>query len=111
MAAGGGLLRCAVGARHGLGVFPRAGLPNLAARGGYDFAGHYSVSFLNSQIIGDRIKNLVWLTLIGLLVSEPLMDIEGIILAPVLLHYLKVEASQIEARPAEIYTTTRNANP
>ena len=57
--------------------------------------------FLNSKIIGDRIENPVWLTLIGLIVGERLMGISGMILAPVLLHYLKVEASRIEARPAE----------
>jgi len=57
--------------------------------------------FLNSKIIGDRIENPVWLTLIGLIVGERLMGISGMILAPVLLHYVKVEASQIEARPAE----------
>ena len=54
---------------------------------------------LNSKIIGDRIKNPVWLTLIGLIVGERLMGISGMILAPVLLHYLRVEASQIEANP------------
>jgi predicted PurR-regulated permease PerM len=57
--------------------------------------------FLNSKIIGDRIQNPVWLTLIGLIIGERLMGISGMILAPVLLHYLKVEASQIEAQPPE----------
>jgi predicted PurR-regulated permease PerM len=57
--------------------------------------------FLNSKIIGDRIQNPVWLTLIGLIVGERLMGITGMILAPVLLHYIKVEASRIEVcRPA-----------
>lgn len=50
--------------------------------------------FLNSKIIGDRIKNPMWLTLIGLLVGEKLMGIPGMILAPVVLHYIKVEASR-----------------
>ncbi|MBU1565210.1 MAG: AI-2E family transporter [Proteobacteria bacterium] len=49
--------------------------------------------FLNSKIIGDRIKNPMWLTLLGLLLGEKLMGIPGMILAPVLLHYIKVEAS------------------
>lgn len=53
--------------------------------------------FLNSKIVGERIKNPVWLTLIGLIVGERLMGISGMILAPVLLHYIRVEASQIEA--------------
>jgi predicted PurR-regulated permease PerM len=52
--------------------------------------------FLNSKIIGDRIKNPVWLTLIALIVGERLMGIPGMILAPVVLYYLKVEASQTE---------------
>ena len=53
--------------------------------------------FLNSKIIGDRIKNPVWLTLLGLILGEKLMGIPGMILAPVILNYLKVEASKIEA--------------
>jgi predicted PurR-regulated permease PerM len=50
--------------------------------------------FLNSKIIGERIKNPMWLTLIGLVVGEKLMGIPGMILAPVVLHYIKVEASR-----------------
>jgi predicted PurR-regulated permease PerM len=50
--------------------------------------------FLNSKIIGDRIKNPMWLMLIGLVLGEKLMGIPGIILAPVVLHYVKVEASK-----------------
>ena len=55
--------------------------------------------FLNSKIIGDRIKNPVWLTLLGLILGEKLMGIPGLILAPVVLNYLKVEASKIEVSP------------
>jgi predicted PurR-regulated permease PerM len=55
--------------------------------------------FLNSKIIGDRIRNPVWLTLLGLILGEKLMGIPGMILAPVVLNYLKVEASQIEVSP------------
>jgi predicted PurR-regulated permease PerM len=50
--------------------------------------------FLNSKIIGDRIKSPMWLTLIGIVVGEKLMGIPGMILAPVVLHYIKVEASR-----------------
>jgi predicted PurR-regulated permease PerM len=50
--------------------------------------------FLNSKIIGDRIKNPMWLTLIGIVVGEKLMGIPGMVLAPIVLHYIKVEASQ-----------------
>jgi predicted PurR-regulated permease PerM len=52
--------------------------------------------FLNSKIIGDRIKNPVWLTLLGLIIGERLMGIPGMILAPVVLNFIKVEASTIE---------------
>jgi predicted PurR-regulated permease PerM len=57
--------------------------------------------FLNSKIIGDRIKNPVWLTLIALILGERLMGIPGMILAPVILHFLKVEASSIKV-PLEV---------
>ena len=59
--------------------------------------------FLNSKIIGDRIKNPMWLTLIGLVLGEKLMGVPGMILAPVVLHYLKIEASQnkVADAPAE----------
>ena len=50
--------------------------------------------FLNSKIIGDRIKNPMWLTLLGLIIGEKLMGIPGMILAPVILHYVKIEASK-----------------
>ncbi len=53
--------------------------------------------FLNSKIIGDRIKNPMWLTLIGLVVGERLMGLPGMIFAPVVLHYVKVEASRNRA--------------
>lgn len=55
--------------------------------------------FLNSKIIGDRIKNPMWLTLIGLVLGEKLMGVPGMILAPVVLHYIKVEASQNKVSP------------
>jgi len=49
--------------------------------------------FLNSKIIGKRIDSPMCLTLIGLVVGERLMGIPGMILAPVALHYIKLEAS------------------
>jgi predicted PurR-regulated permease PerM len=51
--------------------------------------------FLNSKIIGDRIRNPVWLTLLGLILGEKLMGIPGMILAPVVLNFVKMEASKI----------------
>jgi predicted PurR-regulated permease PerM len=55
--------------------------------------------FLNSKIVGTRINNPVWLTLLGLILAERLMGVPGIILAPVILHFIKVESSQVEVRP------------
>jgi predicted PurR-regulated permease PerM len=51
--------------------------------------------FLNSKIIGDRIKNPVWLTLLALILGERFMGIPGMILAPVVLNYIKVETSRL----------------
>ena len=61
--------------------------------------------FLNSKIIGDRIKNPMWLTLIGIVLGEKLMGIPGMILAPVVLHYIKVEASRNKVNDAGVKTT------
>jgi predicted PurR-regulated permease PerM len=55
--------------------------------------------FLNSKIIGDRIRNPIWLTFFGLIVGEKLMGIPGMILAPVVLNYLRVEMSKVEVSP------------
>jgi predicted PurR-regulated permease PerM len=52
--------------------------------------------FLNSKIIGHRIHNPVWLTLLAIVVGERLMGVPGVILAPVLLHYLKTETALIQ---------------
>ena len=54
---------------------------------------HKAEYFLNSKIIGDRIKNPMWLTLLGLVIGETLMGIPDMILAPVIFYYIKVEAS------------------
>ncbi len=51
--------------------------------------------FLNSKIVGDRIDNPLWLTLLGLIIGERLMGVPGMILAPVVLNYLKLETSII----------------
>ena len=55
--------------------------------------------FLNSKIIGDRIKNPIWLTMLGLILGERLMGLPGMILAPVILNFLKVEASKFQVAP------------
>ena len=56
--------------------------------------------FLNSKIIGSRIRNPVWLTLIALIIGERLMGIPGLILAPVVLNYLRVGMLTVEVSPA-----------
>jgi predicted PurR-regulated permease PerM len=58
--------------------------------------------FLNSKIIGDRIRNPMWLTLVALVLGEELMGIPGLILAPVVLHYIKVEASRNKVKEAPV---------
>jgi predicted PurR-regulated permease PerM len=56
--------------------------------------------FLNSKIVGARIRNPIWLTLIGLIIGEKLMGVPGMILSPVILNYLRVEMSKIEVARA-----------
>ncbi|HOX59500.1 MAG TPA: AI-2E family transporter [Candidatus Paceibacterota bacterium] len=57
--------------------------------------------FLNSKIIGHRIRNPFWLTLLALIVGERLMGVPGMILAPIVLNYLKREASIVEVGDQE----------
>jgi predicted PurR-regulated permease PerM len=56
--------------------------------------------FLNSKIVGWRIHNPLWLTLLALIVGERLLGVPGMILAPVILNYIKLEASAIRTPPA-----------
>jgi len=65
--------------------------------------------FLNSKIIGDRIENPVWLTLLALILGERLMGIPGMILAPVILNYIKVEAAKLP--PAKNLPVTPDQTP
>jgi predicted PurR-regulated permease PerM len=78
----------------GFSISPKSGLVALA----FLITIHKLEYFLNSKIIGRRIDTPMWLTLIGLLVGERLMGISGMILAPVLLHYIKFEASACSFR-------------
>lgn len=55
--------------------------------------------FLNSKIIGDRIRNPIWLTLLALIIGERLMGVPGMVLAPVVLNYLRLELSKIDMSP------------
>jgi predicted PurR-regulated permease PerM len=54
--------------------------------------------FLNSKIVGQRIHNPLWLTLLALVLGERLMGIAGMILAPVVLNYIRMEASRIAVK-------------
>jgi predicted PurR-regulated permease PerM len=79
---------------------PRMALWSLV----YLVALHKLEYFLNSKIVGDRIKNPIWLTLFGLILGEALMGVPGMILAPVVLYYIKVEASRQTFSPASAPT-------
>lgn len=61
---------------------------------------------LNSKIIGGRIRQPMWLTLIGLILGHFWMGIPGVILAPVILNYLKVEGSRYAAPGRESLQST-----
>jgi predicted PurR-regulated permease PerM len=52
--------------------------------------------FLNSRIIGGRTHHPMWLMLLALVIGESLLGIPGIILAPVVLSFLKVELSKVD---------------
>jgi len=65
--------------------------------------------FLNSKIVGERIRNPFWLTLLALIVGERLMGIPGMILAPVVLHYVKLEASKIRIEGEGLGTEATSA--
>jgi predicted PurR-regulated permease PerM len=56
---------------------------------------------LNSKIVGWRIRNPLWLTLLGLIIGERLLGLPGMVLAPVVLHYIKSEASSLKDYAAD----------
>ena len=56
---------------------------------------HQLEYLLNSKIIGSKIHTSIWLTLLALLLGERLMGVTGMVLAPVVLNYIHVEASKI----------------
>jgi predicted PurR-regulated permease PerM len=51
--------------------------------------------FLTGKVIGAKIKTPIWLMLLALMLGEKLMGITGMVLAPVVLHYIRMEASKI----------------
>src|SRR3989440_1476617 len=52
--------------------------------------------FLNSKIIGARIRNPVWLSLFGLVVGGKFMGVPGMFFSPVVLNYLRVGMSKVK---------------
>ncbi len=60
---------------------------------------HHLGFFLNSKIIGAKIRSPIWLTLLALVVGERLMGVTGMILSPVALHYIRIEAARITVKP------------
>jgi len=56
---------------------------------------HHLGFFLNSKIIGAKIRSPLWLTLLALVIGERLMGVTGMILSPVALHYIRIEAARI----------------
>ena len=58
---------------------------------------HKGEYFLNSRVVGSTIQAPMWQTLLGILVGEALLGVPGIILAPVVLHYIRGEMSSMPA--------------
>jgi predicted PurR-regulated permease PerM len=59
---------------------------------------HHLGFFLNSKIIGAKIRSPIWLTLLALVLGERLMGVTGMVLAPVALHYIRMEAALITVK-------------
>jgi predicted PurR-regulated permease PerM len=93
----GNLISNAVIVGVGFSISPKAGLISLA----FLILIHKLEYFLDSKIVGRRINSPMWLTLIGLLLGERLMGISGMILAPVLLDFIRTEASARISRREE----------
>jgi predicted PurR-regulated permease PerM len=60
---------------------------------------HYLEFMVGGKIIGDRIRSPLWLTLVALVVGDQLMGVTGMVLSPVVLHYIRIEASKFPAHP------------
>jgi predicted PurR-regulated permease PerM len=86
----GNLMSNAVIVGVGFTMSPKTGVLALA----FLIIIHKLEYFLDSKIIGGKIHSPMWLTLIGLIVGERLMGFPGMILAPVLLYFIRLEASK-----------------
>jgi predicted PurR-regulated permease PerM len=87
----GNLLSNTVVVALGFTVSPAKGLAALV----FLVCIHQLEYFLNSKIIGSRIRSPLWLTLLALVLGESLMGVAGMILAPAILHYIRMEAAQV----------------
>lgn len=67
--------------------------------------------FLNSRIIGGRTHHPMWLMLLALLIGESLLGIPGIILAPVVLSFIKVEMSKVDVAVTSSAPARRESRP
>jgi predicted PurR-regulated permease PerM len=56
---------------------------------------HYLEFMVGSKIIGEKIRSPLWLTLVALVVGDQLMGVTGMVLSPVALHYIRIEASKV----------------
>jgi predicted PurR-regulated permease PerM len=56
---------------------------------------HHLGFFLNSKIVGSKIRSPIWLTLLALVVGERMMGVTGMVLSPVALHYIRIETSKL----------------
>ncbi len=70
---------------------------------------HKSEYFLNSQIIGGRIHHPMWLTLLALIIGEQLLGIPGMILAPVVLSFIKIEMKKVPMIDADFSPASTGA--
>jgi predicted PurR-regulated permease PerM len=87
----GNLLSNTIVVAIGFTVSPRTALVALI----FLIVIHKLEYFLNSKIVGWRIHNPLWLTLLALIIGERLLGLPGMILAPVVLNYLRLETSRI----------------
>ena len=77
-------------------------------------AGDASTGPSASPLIPSFLYGTVGSVLLGLILAERLMGVPGIVLAPVILHFIKVESSQVEVGPlpekrgVELPTTVRD---
>ena len=90
----GNLLSNTVVVGLGFMVSPGKGLAALA----FLVCIHQLEYFLNGKIVGTKIHTPLWLTLLALVIGESVMGVTGMVLAPAILHYVRIEASRIAVK-------------